>query len=199
MEPLYGVRCTAEGCGLTLLLCRRCYRGHRYCSQSCRQRTRREQCRAAQRTYVADKKGRIRAAAASRAYRKTRGAGRRATRSTRDSPRAPANVVPAPTSDKLELPPAAAPPSPVDRVLIEAATSAAAPQTRESSPAAPEIVAESSRAAVFFVIDQGLPAARDQRYASIPTLRCARCGSEGRLRRPEPWLRRTRRRASHDP
>ena len=41
--------CRAAGCGALFWICRRCDRGHRYCSVRCRQQTRRQQCREANR------------------------------------------------------------------------------------------------------------------------------------------------------
>ena len=183
MEALYSVQCTARGCDLVLLLCRRCYRGPRYCSESCRQRERREQRRAAQKTYLSDQKGRRRAAAAAKAYRRrSAGTDRPASRSKADSP--PAEPSSQPESKVSDASPSSS--------VFSAAFDGARADEREpgQSPADPSL---------HFVIDQGLPTAQDERYASIPRLRCVRCRRPGWLRRSDERLRGIFERASHDP
>lgn len=43
--------CRAVGCGAMFFICLSCYRGQTYCSQPCRQKSRREQLRQANRRY----------------------------------------------------------------------------------------------------------------------------------------------------
>jgi hypothetical protein len=46
--------CRALGCGLMFFICRPCYRGQAYCGEECRQKSRREQRRKANRRYWQD-------------------------------------------------------------------------------------------------------------------------------------------------
>jgi len=46
--------CRAIGCGLMFFICRPCYRGQAYCSEECRQKSRRKQLRQANRRYLED-------------------------------------------------------------------------------------------------------------------------------------------------
>ena len=43
--------CRAAGCGVMFFVCHSCYRGHAYCTEECRQMTRREQVRQANQRY----------------------------------------------------------------------------------------------------------------------------------------------------
>jgi hypothetical protein len=51
--------CGAEDGGAVFYICRRCDRGHRYCSDRCRQRTRRQQLRQANRKHQQSVEGRL--------------------------------------------------------------------------------------------------------------------------------------------
>ena len=55
-DLVWALRC--QECGRWFFLCRRCFRGQRYCGDPCRQQARRRQCRAAQATYLAKRQGR---------------------------------------------------------------------------------------------------------------------------------------------
>ena len=55
----YERRCHARDCGALFYICRSCYRGQRYCSEGCRQATRREQRRAANRRHQQSPEGRL--------------------------------------------------------------------------------------------------------------------------------------------
>jgi hypothetical protein len=67
-EKIWAIRC--KECGAWFFLCRRCYRGQRYCSGECRKEARRRQCRAAQVKYRAKLQGKKKCAAAAKAYRR---------------------------------------------------------------------------------------------------------------------------------
>jgi hypothetical protein len=51
--------CRARACGAVFYVCRSCDRGQRYCSQRCRDKTRREQRRAANRRHQRSEEGRL--------------------------------------------------------------------------------------------------------------------------------------------
>jgi hypothetical protein len=68
----YGRRCHAPGCGVPFFICRSCYRGQRYCSDGCRQASRREQRRAANRRHQQSDDGRLDHRDRQRAYRQRR-------------------------------------------------------------------------------------------------------------------------------
>ncbi len=61
--------CHAKGCGALFLICRHCDRGHRYCSERCRTKARREQRRAANRRHQQSPEGRLDHRDRQRAYR----------------------------------------------------------------------------------------------------------------------------------
>ena len=65
----YERRCHAHACGALFYICRSCYRGQRYCSEGCRQRTRREQKRGANRRHQQSPEGRLDHRDHQRAYR----------------------------------------------------------------------------------------------------------------------------------
>lgn len=46
--------CRAAGCGVMFFVCRPCYRGQAYCSEKCRQQSRRQQRQKANRRYQQD-------------------------------------------------------------------------------------------------------------------------------------------------
>jgi hypothetical protein len=73
---LYERRCHARDCGALFYICRSCYRGQRYCSEPCRQTTRREQQRAANGRHQQSPEGRLDHRDRQRAYRQLRLAGR---------------------------------------------------------------------------------------------------------------------------
>ena len=52
-------RCRGEWCGAVFYLCRSCDRGQRYCSERCREKSRREQRRAANRRHQRSDEGRL--------------------------------------------------------------------------------------------------------------------------------------------
>lgn len=56
LVPLLEIECRL--CGIRFCVCRRCWRGQRYCSETCRNAARREQHREAQRRYRRTGKGR---------------------------------------------------------------------------------------------------------------------------------------------
>lgn len=62
--------CHAKGCGALFWICRHCDRGHRYCSDRCRAKARREQRRAANRRHQQSPEGRLDHRDRQRAYRK---------------------------------------------------------------------------------------------------------------------------------
>lgn len=64
--------CRAAGCGAEFWICRSCDRGQRYCSQECRQQTRRVQCREANCRHQRSLEGRLDHRDRQRAYRKRR-------------------------------------------------------------------------------------------------------------------------------
>lgn len=68
----YQLRCLARDCGALFYICRPCYRGQRYCSQACRQVSRREQRRAANRRHQQSPEGRLDHRDRQRAYRLAR-------------------------------------------------------------------------------------------------------------------------------
>lgn len=72
VDSLRVVECSRGGCEQVLVLCRRCYRGQKYCGEKCRQLVRREQCRRAQARYLDRLSGRLRRAAAAAACRRRR-------------------------------------------------------------------------------------------------------------------------------
>ena len=72
-DPLVVFRlrsCRAAGCGALFWICRRCDRGHRYCSVRCRQQVRRQQCREANRRHQQSPEGRLDHRDRQRAYRR---------------------------------------------------------------------------------------------------------------------------------
>jgi len=66
----YQRRCHAQGCGALFFICRACYRGQRYCSEPCRQLTRRQQRREANRRHQQSPEGRLDHADRQRDYRR---------------------------------------------------------------------------------------------------------------------------------
>lgn len=68
----YQRRCHARGCAALFYICRACYRGQRYCSEACRQVSRREQRRAANRRHQQSLEGRLDHIDRQRAYRRRR-------------------------------------------------------------------------------------------------------------------------------
>ena len=69
LRVFYQLRCHAQACGALFFICRPCYRGQRYCSEPCREITRREQRRAANRRHQQSPEGRLDHADHQRAYR----------------------------------------------------------------------------------------------------------------------------------
>lgn len=65
-------RCHARDCGALFYICRSCFRGQRYCSEACRQLTRRDQRRAANRRHQQSPEGRLDHRDRQRAYRLAR-------------------------------------------------------------------------------------------------------------------------------
>jgi len=63
-------RCQRHDCGKLFYLCRRCFRGQRYCSPACRQEVRRRQHRAASARYQGSPEGRSGHRDWQRAYRR---------------------------------------------------------------------------------------------------------------------------------
>lgn len=51
--------CCTDDCGAVFYICRSCDRGHRYCSERCRQRTRRQQLRQANHKHQQSIEGRL--------------------------------------------------------------------------------------------------------------------------------------------
>lgn len=84
-DVLWAIDC--KECGSRFHLCRRCFRGQRYCSDTCRKQARRRQCRAAQARYLAKQEGRRCRAAATAAYRERNGVGDRAVEPVEESNR----------------------------------------------------------------------------------------------------------------
>jgi hypothetical protein len=64
---IWAIRC--KECGGWFYLCRQCFHGQCYCSDSCRQTARRRQCKEAQARYLAKRAGKQRRAAAAASYR----------------------------------------------------------------------------------------------------------------------------------
>lgn len=64
--------CRAVGCGAMFFICLSCYRGQTYCSQPCRQKSRREQLRQANRRYQQSLEGRLDHRDRQRQYRRRR-------------------------------------------------------------------------------------------------------------------------------
>src|SRR6266446_10901678 len=62
--------CRASGCGQVFWICRHCDRGQHYCSQLCRQQTRRQQHRLANRRHQQSPEGRQDHRDRQRAYRR---------------------------------------------------------------------------------------------------------------------------------
>jgi hypothetical protein len=52
-------QCRGEWCGAVFYVCRSCDRGQRYCSEQCREKSRREQRRAANRRHQRSDEGRL--------------------------------------------------------------------------------------------------------------------------------------------
>ena len=69
MPRLRKIECRGRGCGHVFYICQRCYRRQGYCSDACRARARKEQCRAAQVRYLKKTKGRQSRARASKRWR----------------------------------------------------------------------------------------------------------------------------------
>ena len=69
---LFQLFCRAEGCGGLFFICRCCYRGQVYCSQRCRERSRREQRRRANRKHQMSWEGRLDHRDRQAAYRRRR-------------------------------------------------------------------------------------------------------------------------------
>ena len=61
--------CRWPDCGLVFYICNSCYRGHRYCGDSCRKKARREQRRRANRRYRQSLEARLDHRDCQRAYR----------------------------------------------------------------------------------------------------------------------------------
>ena len=68
-EPLRQRFCRGVGCGAVFWICRHCDRGHRYCSDRCRRKARRQQLRAANRRHQQSREGRLDHRDRQRAYR----------------------------------------------------------------------------------------------------------------------------------
>jgi hypothetical protein len=64
--------CRAVGCGAMFFLCLSCYRGQTYCSQPCREKSRREQLRQANRRYQQSLEARLDHRDRQRQYRRRR-------------------------------------------------------------------------------------------------------------------------------
>lgn len=64
--------CRAAGCGAMFFICLSCYRGQTYCSQPCRQKSRREQLRQANRRYQQSLEARLDHRDRQRQYRRRR-------------------------------------------------------------------------------------------------------------------------------
>jgi hypothetical protein len=64
---VWAIRC--KECGRWFYLCKGCFHGQCYCSETCRRIARRRQCRAAQATYLDKHKGKVARASASAAFR----------------------------------------------------------------------------------------------------------------------------------
>ena len=61
--------CLAEGCQAAFFICTHCDRGHRYCSTQCREQSRRQQRRSANRRHQVSPEGRLDHRDRQRAYR----------------------------------------------------------------------------------------------------------------------------------
>lgn len=70
----YQRRCHARACGALFFICRPCYRGQRYCSEACRQVSRQQQRRAANRRHQQTPEGRLDHIDRQREYRRRRSA-----------------------------------------------------------------------------------------------------------------------------
>jgi hypothetical protein len=68
----YQRRCHAPSCGALFFICRSCYRGQRYCSERCRQLTRLQQRREANRRHRQSPEGRLDHRDHQQAYRRRR-------------------------------------------------------------------------------------------------------------------------------
>ncbi len=64
--------CRAVGCGAMFFICLSCYRGQTYCSQPCREKSRREQLRQANRRYQQSLEARLDHRDRQRQYRRRR-------------------------------------------------------------------------------------------------------------------------------
>lgn len=64
--------CRAQACGTLFWICRPCDRGHRYCSERCRQKARRQQRREANRRHQQSPEGQLDHRDRQRAYRRRR-------------------------------------------------------------------------------------------------------------------------------
>lgn len=64
--------CRAAGCGAMFFICLSCYRGQTYCSRECRQKSRREQLRQANRRYQQSWEARLDHRDRQREYRRRR-------------------------------------------------------------------------------------------------------------------------------
>lgn len=64
--------CRAVGCGAMFFICLSCYRGQTYCSQPCREKSRREQLRQANRRYQQSLEARLDHRDRQRQYRRQR-------------------------------------------------------------------------------------------------------------------------------
>ena len=71
-EPLRQRFCRGIDCGRVFWICRHCYRGHKYCSLRCRQKTRGQQIRTAKRKHQKSQEGRDDHRDRNRAYRARR-------------------------------------------------------------------------------------------------------------------------------
>jgi hypothetical protein len=65
-----GLEVLCQSCGIPFLICKKDYRGHRYCSTSCRQQGSKKRQQKAQRKYAKSKKGQISNARRQAKYRK---------------------------------------------------------------------------------------------------------------------------------
>jgi hypothetical protein len=70
--PFRQLFCRSATCGVMFFICRRCYRGQAYCSDSCRHTMRRQQRRKANRRYQQDLEIRLDHRDRQREYRKRR-------------------------------------------------------------------------------------------------------------------------------
>jgi len=72
--PLRQRLCRGQECGAVFYVCRSCDRGQRYCSERCRDKTRRQQRRAANRRHQLSAEGRLDHRDRQREYRRRLGA-----------------------------------------------------------------------------------------------------------------------------